>query len=159
MADIHGIPNVNDYLIGTSGDDNIFGDNWNDYLLGGKGDDHLRGNVGKDHLDGGPGNDVLDGGSAVDVLTGGGGSCDYDTFVFKNLNDHGPGHQNRDIVTDFSHNDKGIADGYGGLTWDPVHANVLNKAGFEVVHLDGHKGDSVVFDHAPGSLHWEFHLA
>lgn len=173
MATINGTPNVNNYLVGTDGDDFVFGANFNDYLLGQKGNDTLSGGTGRDHLyggagddvlqggdhqdhlEGGKGNDYLDGGAAVDVLTGGYG---HDTFHFQNHGAHGPANTDRDVITDFSCDDVGKADGYGNLSWDSAHANIVNKAGFAVVHLEGHEGDTITFDHAAGSLHWEWHL-
>lgn len=174
MATIQGAPDVNNFLVGTGEGDSIYGNNFNDFLKGLAGNDtergaggadHLYGDHGndalyggnlQDHLEGGAGCDFLDGGAAVDVLVGGEGN---DTFHFTNHHATGPANTDRDIVTDFSCGDTGVADGYGGLTWDATNANVVNKAGFAVVHLEGHEGDQIAFDHAAGSLHWEWHLA
>ena len=70
------------FLLGTSGDDEIkglggsdilSGGAGNDALDGGAGDDILYGGAGKDELSGGAGADYLDGGAGADVLNGGAG--------------------------------------------------------------------------------------
>ncbi|MEL6934391.1 MAG: hypothetical protein AAFO17_15090 [Pseudomonadota bacterium] len=76
-----------DTVIGTSGDDRIYGDAGHDELFGGDGNDNIYGSQGDDILYGGAGVNTLDGGSGDDVLytddgrgrfKGGTGS---DTFV------------------------------------------------------------------------------
>jgi Ca2+-binding RTX toxin-like protein len=77
----------NDFILAGAGDDLAFGGSGNDGILGGLGNDFLFGDAGHDWLEGGPGddhlfgglgNDVLYGGPGVDSLTGGAGG---DTFV------------------------------------------------------------------------------
>jgi Ca2+-binding RTX toxin-like protein len=87
----------NDKIIGTNGDDIIFGDDGLGGILGtghdiieaGRGNDIISGEAGNDIIfggddddiiDGGPGNDVIDGGFGVDELIGGGGN---DTFIIR----------------------------------------------------------------------------
>jgi len=87
----------NDKIVGTNGDDIIFGDDGlggipgtgHDIIEAGKGDDIISGEAGNDIIfggegndiiDGGPGNDVIDGGFGVDELIGGGGN---DTFIIR----------------------------------------------------------------------------
>jgi Ca2+-binding RTX toxin-like protein len=87
----------NDKIIGTNGDDIIFGDDGLGGILGtghdiieaGKGNDTISGEAGNDiifggddddTIDGGPGDDVIDGGFGVDELIGGGGN---DTFIIR----------------------------------------------------------------------------
>ncbi len=87
----------NDKIVGTNGDDIIFGDDGlggilgkghdiieagkgNDIISGEAGNDIIFGGDGDDIIDGGPGNDVIDGGFGVDELIGGGGN---DTFIIR----------------------------------------------------------------------------
>lgn len=104
LLPIEGTPGK-DVLIGTGGDDAIYGYDSNDVILAGAGDDlafggpdndgilggtgndllfgeagndWLEGGDGDDHLFGGSGDDLLYGGPGVDLLTGGEGS---DTFM------------------------------------------------------------------------------
>jgi len=87
----------NDRIVGTAGDDIIFGDDsrggipgtghdWimgdggNDTINGEAGNDIIIGGNGNDEIDGGPGNDVIDGRFGVDTLAGGGGN---DTFIVR----------------------------------------------------------------------------
>jgi len=78
----------NDIILGNSGDDRIYGYGRNDVLIGGPRDDLLDGGDGNDTLIGGAGNDQLYGGDGNDILIGGAGN-DYidggrgsDTYVF-----------------------------------------------------------------------------
>ncbi|WP_125954979.1 right-handed parallel beta-helix repeat-containing protein [Novosphingobium sp. MD-1] len=70
----------NDTLYGGDGNDDLRGEDGNDLLDGGAGNDILRGGAGNDKLYGGDGNDVLEGGSGVDYLCGGAGA---DVFQFR----------------------------------------------------------------------------
>ncbi|MBF0332721.1 MAG: cadherin-like domain-containing protein [Alphaproteobacteria bacterium] len=67
---------ADDFFVGTSGDDRIFGGDGADTLSGGSGSDTLQGGDGGDVLVGGAGSDSLQGGDGIDVLSGGGGN-DY----------------------------------------------------------------------------------
>jgi len=60
-------------LIGTEGDDRLFGGAGDDSLYGLGGNDLLRGLDGDDWLEGGDGDDNLYGGAGADTLTGGAG--------------------------------------------------------------------------------------
>src|SRR6056297_961717 len=60
-----------DLLSGGDGDDHLFGQQQTDSLHGGAGQDHLRGGDGPDNLAGGTGNDTLRGEDGEDTLTGG----------------------------------------------------------------------------------------
>jgi Ca2+-binding RTX toxin-like protein len=154
MAEIHGAQNVNNYLIGTDGDDYVFGANWNDYIKGDAGDDHLVGGWGKDTIVGGCGNDVIKGGAAVDVLTGGDG---HDTFVYNigvDKETYGPGNVGRDVITDFSCQD--TLQSNQQLTWNPAKSGFFNAQGYEVSHLDGHEGDAMTMVHIGN--HYDYHL-
>ncbi|TAF50563.1 MAG: calcium-binding protein [Oscillatoriales cyanobacterium] len=59
-----------DYLRGQSGNDILIGGRDQDYLEGGDGNDRLIGNQQDDYLYGGSGNDTLWGGQGADILTG-----------------------------------------------------------------------------------------
>ena len=87
MATKVGSEYANDYLVGTSYSDSLYGLGGNDYLSSGFGADHLNGGSGQDTLMGGYGDDTLYGGNGNDVLRGGVGVDDIysgsgqDTFV------------------------------------------------------------------------------
>jgi Ca2+-binding RTX toxin-like protein len=66
-----GGPNV---LVGGDGKDLLAGGAGDDRLLGGPGDDLLSGGTGNDRLEGGPGRDRLEGGTGSDYLVGGHGN-------------------------------------------------------------------------------------
>jgi hypothetical protein len=87
----------NDRIVGTAGDDIIFGDDsrggipgtGHDWIMGNGGNDTINGEAGNDIIiggngddviDGGLGNDVIDGRYGVDTLSGGGGN---DTFIVR----------------------------------------------------------------------------
>lgn len=60
--------NYNDgNLVGTDGNDLIFGEKGNDIILGSMGDDVIYGGEGDDHITGGLGNDLLYGGAGNDT--------------------------------------------------------------------------------------------
>ncbi|MBN2117770.1 MAG: ExeM/NucH family extracellular endonuclease [Anaerolineales bacterium] len=64
----------NDIIYGGNGDDVICGNAGDDTIYGGNGNDILLGGSGGDALHGGNGNDKLDGGEDADTLTGGNGN-------------------------------------------------------------------------------------
>ncbi|PTN11686.1 calcium-binding protein [Nitrosomonas aestuarii] len=72
----------NDELEGNNGNDTLKGGNGNDTLDGDSGNDDLDGQGGTDKLFGGPGDDILRAGDGHDQLYGGPGN---DTFGFYNL--------------------------------------------------------------------------
>jgi Ca2+-binding RTX toxin-like protein len=71
-------------MLGSNGNDRLFGGDDNDTLLGGNGRDFLAGDAGADRLVGGPGNDQMSGGAGDD------------NFVFYR------GASDADMITDFS---------------------------------------------------------
>ena len=72
------VPNdMENFYIGTDGNDTYDGLGGNDIIFGGSGNDTLKGGNGDDILYGEDGNDVLDGGSGNDMLYGGLGSDVY----------------------------------------------------------------------------------
>jgi Ca2+-binding RTX toxin-like protein len=66
--------NVDDTIFGADGSDQLLGRSGFDQLFGGTGNDTLDGDAGNDFLEGGDGNDSLLGGSGGDRLIGGAGS-------------------------------------------------------------------------------------
>ncbi|MFD1259670.1 calcium-binding protein [Entomomonas asaccharolytica] len=64
----------NDYIDGKEGNDTIYGRAGNDILIGGPGDDKLYGEAGDDRLEAGEGDDYLYGGAGDDILVAGPGS-------------------------------------------------------------------------------------
>jgi len=92
-----------DGILGSKGNNKLWGMDGQDDLVGFKGNDKLFGGNGKDDLEGGNGADELTGGSGVDQLWGGAGN---DHFIFANVNETGVGSGNRDIIEDFQNGDK-----------------------------------------------------
>jgi Ca2+-binding RTX toxin-like protein len=66
--------NGSETILGSTGDDTMYGGNGNDTLYGGTGNDSISGDGGADVLYGGSGNDILLGGAAVDSIYGGSGN-------------------------------------------------------------------------------------
>ncbi len=60
-------------IVGTPGDDVIYGTNGTDVIVGGRGADQVHGLGGDDFICGEGGRDILTGGSGDDELLGGGG--------------------------------------------------------------------------------------
>ena len=98
-AESYELPDTENDIGGTKGDDILTGTNKSDYIFGKKGDDTLeglngndliRGGGGRDTLKGSKGNDYLNGSKGRDVLIGGAGAD-----VFKNS-------KGLDFVKDFS---------------------------------------------------------
>ena len=98
-AESYELPDTENDIGGTKGDDILTGTNKSDYIFGKKGDDTLeglngndliRGGGGRDTLKGSKGNDYLNGSKGRDVLIGGAGAD-----VFKNS-------KGLDLVEDFS---------------------------------------------------------
>lgn len=80
---------MNEFIYGDYGNDEIQGSNSSDHLSGGPGSDVIYGNDGGDYIEGGAGIDSLYGGAGDDVLSGGEGADYFDC---------GPG---RDSIDDF----------------------------------------------------------
>jgi predicted extracellular nuclease len=68
--------NGSDVIVGLGGNDIIYGGNADDVICGGHGNDTVYGDNGDDTLVGGFGNDALDGGNGDDSLDGGDGDDD-----------------------------------------------------------------------------------
>ena len=89
-------------MIGTNGDDLLYGNGGDDVIRGKTGNDELYGDGGNDVLSGGPGDDELSGGKGDDTYTGG---PDADRFVFavwgkgdKIITDFDPCFSRRDYI-------------------------------------------------------------
>ena len=84
--------NKKDVILGLGGDDVIYAGNGKDVVCGGAGNDEIYGGNGKDFLDGGAGTDVLDGGKAKDVCENGETlvSCETGTPVGTTTSTAGP---------------------------------------------------------------------
>ncbi|OON63063.1 hypothetical protein B0920_06510 [Massilia sp. KIM] len=67
---MHGLAG-SDTLDGGSGADRLHGGDGSDKLFGGEGDDEMEGGAGEDSLDGGAGADIMNGGDGNDKLSGG----------------------------------------------------------------------------------------
>jgi Ca2+-binding RTX toxin-like protein len=78
----HNYSHYGKYIVGTKGDDKLFGGKGNDYLDGRKGNDKLFGDGGNDTLYGGKGDDYLVGGKGDDKIDGGKGD---DKIVFSGV--------------------------------------------------------------------------
>jgi len=154
MATISGLPNQNNYLVGTDGDDFIFGKDMHDYIVGGAGDDALKGGRGADTIEGGCGDDLIYAGRGAAVLTGGEGD---DTFYFaQNVagEQFKDGNRGTKVITDFDCGDKAVLDNFNHVTWDKDHANLLSGNGHTIAHLVGYEGVDLQVNHA--GQHWEF---
>ncbi len=92
----------NDIIHGGNGNDVICGDAGNDTLDGGNGNDTLLGGVGNDTLDGGNGDDTLSGGYGIDALAGGNGD---DSLNGGSGNDTLNGANGNDVLTGEAGND------------------------------------------------------
>ncbi len=73
---IYGL-HMKDDLSGGAGNDELYGGYNNDLLFGESGDDKLYGELGNDYMDGGKGNDKLIGSAGFDTLTGGEGKDSF----------------------------------------------------------------------------------
>lgn len=131
MANFPGTP-LNDFLIGTIGDDIINRDGDPVSFPGTRGDDTLLGNGGNDILYGGDDNDILIGGSEADEMYGGNGNDVYAVFDEAN------------VVEEFSNDALGGVDtvesyvesytlgfGFEKLTLASFHSAAINGTGNE----------------------------
>ncbi len=152
----------NDFLFGTragdgiaglEGNDRLYGKDGNDVLDGGPGDDRLSGQRGDDTLDGGAGRDRLSGGRGDDLLTGG---ADDDHLSGDDGDDMLIGGDGNDLLLGGRGND--VLDGadgadylWGGFGNDIIRAGagdmVIGGVGADTVEITGSsdlRGESVV---------------
>lgn len=71
---------TDDLIIGTAGDDTIYGNGGDDLIIGRGGNDTIYGGAGADEIYGNAGNDILDGGTGPNIVYGGLGD---DTITFQ----------------------------------------------------------------------------
>lgn len=90
-----------DGMIGSKGNNKLWGMDGSDDLSGMKGDDQLFGGNGADYLYGGNGADQLTGGKGKDRLEGNSGA---DTFIFTHVNEMAKG-SDADVIVDFENGD------------------------------------------------------
>ena len=124
-----------DYILGLLGKDTLNGRENNDILIGGYGDDSLKGEAGLDFLIGGHDNDTLDGGDDDDYLDGGNGVdilfgfSGNDTLKGGNNNDRIDGGAGHDLLNGGSGDDS-VNGGAGDDTFQTSvsinNANFLN---------------------------------
>lgn len=149
----------NDTIIGTAGDNKLYGDFGDDLLRGGNGNDSLYGDgfdhgdgaivtdaysIGDDTLVGGAGNDTLNGGGGADKLAGGFGA---DTFSYEYLDDSGVQKADPlDHITDLTNDDAidltGIEANYG-VTLSLVDHFTGTGAGEITLHFESVTVDEV----------------
>ena len=111
----------NDIIYGVAGDNIIYGQEGNNGIEGGAGNDIIYGGPGNDHLYGGAGDDIIDGGPGDDRLFGGEGN---DILFGGEGNDRLFGGPGRDTLTGGPGNDSfGIGPGSGGNS--PSEADVI----------------------------------
>lgn len=94
--------NGSDVIVGLGGNDIIYGGNGDDVICGGSGDDIIEGGNGNDTLIGGFGNDSIDGGNGNDSLTGNDGN---DALLGQNGNDILDGGNGNDTLIGHNGND------------------------------------------------------
>ncbi len=119
----------NDEIDGGWGDDTLFGGDGDDELEGGKGNDTLSGGSGNDELEGGKGDDTLDGGDGDDELEGGKGN---DTLLGGSGNDELEGGKGDDTL-----------DGGAGSDWIEGGKGddfIVSGDGVDVIVYDAEKG-------------------
>jgi Ca2+-binding RTX toxin-like protein len=124
-------------IVGTAGNDDLFGDELNDTISGLAGNDTLGGRDGNDSINGGDGNDTLQGGDGNDSLDGGDGNnkifgdAGNDTLLGGAGNDSLQGGDGNDSL------DGG--DGNDNLFGEVGNDTLLGGAGND--YLDGKDGD------------------
>ncbi|HCK65085.1 MAG TPA: hypothetical protein DHW49_02365 [Anaerolineae bacterium] len=111
-----------DVIVGLGGNDVIYGGNGNDVICGGSGDDIIEGGNGNDTLIGGFGNDTLDGGNGNDSLTGNDGN---DTLYGQNGNDVLSGDNGNDTLVGHNGNDT-LTGGTGSDSFSGNNGNDTN---------------------------------
>ncbi|MEM7326691.1 MAG: Ig-like domain-containing protein, partial [Actinomycetota bacterium] len=145
-------------IVGTSGDDWLFGTNGRDIICGLDGDDVIKGLRGNDVLVGGPGNDWIDGNSGHDIIFGGSGN---DTLNGHFGNDALHGGSGDDVIRgSFGRDDMSGGRGddylYGGYGNDWISGNrgddhIWGQSGSDTLrggrgedHLDGSSGNDTL---------------
>ena len=134
-AEVLAAPNTASTYIGTTGNDEFFGNSNDEFIFGGDGNDSLKGNSGNDELHGDDGNDTLDGGDGNDILYGGDGN---DTLNGGNGNDILYGEDGNDTLNGGSGNDEL----YGGAGDDSLNGG----AGDDNYYIGADHGNDSIRD-------------
>jgi hypothetical protein len=131
-----------EFVVGTTGNDLIFGNGAANTLSSVGGNDELYGYGGNDTLNGGDNDDLLIGGAGRDKLSGGTGN---DTYYFLTLADSGKTAATRDLIVDFE------------VGADKIHLNLMDAntkmsgdQNFTWIATDGGFG---AFTKTAGELH------
>ncbi len=132
--------NGNDVIAGLGGNDIIYGGNGNDVICGDTGDDTLYGGNGNDILIGGLGNDTLDGGNGNDTLTGNDGA---DKLYGQNGDDVLNGGSGDDLLDGANGNDV-LNGGAGNDTLDGGNGNDILNGGADNDTLMGKNGNDTL---------------
>ncbi|WP_313137435.1 calcium-binding protein [Paracoccus jeotgali] len=130
-----------DYMVGGNGDDRLLGQLGDDRLFGGNGNDLMLGGMGDDRMLGGDGNDTLKGGPGNDLMLGGAGD---DLISGGPGDDLVKGGRGSDTIYGDAGNDWLIAQGansrvYGGMGNDRIEM----RNGYN--YANGGPGDDTVF--------------
>jgi VCBS repeat-containing protein len=133
--------NRSDWMFGLAGDDVLYGLGGNDWLFGGDGDDLLFGGEGNDRLFGGRGDDTLHGDDGNDWLFGGKGD---DTLYGGEGNDRLFGGRGDDILFGGAGNDR-LYGGSGDDVLDGGAGNDRLFGGWGDDVLDGGAGNDWLF--------------
>ena len=94
----------NDFIFGGDGNDQLIGDAGNDFISGGAGDDMIAGNSGTDILSGGAGSDTFQYAFSLSQGSSGGDSHDGDHHYYYSRDDSGirlSSADGNDVITDF----------------------------------------------------------
>ncbi len=94
LVDVHQLTGSThaDVIVGSPGDDYLYGWTGSDTIDGLAGDDNVRGDDGNTTLDGGPGNDIVVSGIGDDDLSGGAGDDFLSASLGQDTGDGGPDH-------------------------------------------------------------------
>ncbi len=138
-------------LLGSTGDDIIYGTENRDRLLGGSGDDEIYSYGGNDQIAGGSGNDIIYGGDGEDEIRGSSGN---DTLFGEAGDDKLSGHVGDDFISGGSGND--YITGYDGndlLFGDDGNDTLKGEKGSDYIdpgrgndYVEAGSGNDFVYD-------------
>jgi Ca2+-binding RTX toxin-like protein len=129
-----------DTVLGLAGNDVLYGGTGKDGLNGGRGEDALYGGTGDDRLRGGFGNDLLDGGDDDDTLNGGFGN---DTLSGGEGRDRMEGGFGNDGL-DGGDGEDTLCGGFGDDTLSGGEGNDILRGGFGTDVMAGGEGDDIL---------------
>lgn len=142
---------LDNLIVGKSGEDTLEGRSGDDTIDAGGGKDQVSGGSGRDVLKGGGSADTLNGGTGNDRHTGGSGA---DKFIFNSALDAA---NNVDRITDFvSGTDKVRLDDDIFTALGPVTASTaLSDAQFVKGTAAADDGDRIIYDAVTGALYYD----